>query len=499
MFWFLISCTKSPTTNCCPEVIAKTEDSSSAFSNISTEKETSVQAQSFEECNDCIVNNQSIKRYGIAVTDFNNDGDFEAVVTGYGAANQVWDWQNEKLVDIAPASLQDSQRRAIGVAACDIDGDGQEEVYFLNVDQFGGLGEVTDRLYDQNENDLWEDLFEKEENLSQVNRFSGRSVACLDRFASGIYGIFVANYGGPMKLFEVSNSVISEVGVQAGIAYTTGGRAVMSLPIFDEGMHIFAGNEQGANFLFRNNGDGTFDEIASEVGIADPYETVRGTTTLDLDNDGDFDLVYGNWEGPHRMWSWNGELFEDTTTEEIQKPSRIRTVIAADFDNDGNEELFFNNIGEANRFFRKTKDGSWIPSNIGDALEEDGLGTGAAVLDFDGDGQLELLIAHGESDPQPLSLYRWPSNENNYIRILPKTKYGAPARGAVVKVSTPTKTHIRSIDAGSGYLCQMEPVAHVGLGNEKQIDRVEITWPDGTTKILENTDINQEISVDFPM
>ena len=82
--------------NCCPEVIAKTEDSSSAFSNVSTKKETSVQAQSFEECNDYIVNFQSIKRYGIAVTDFNNDGDFKAVVTGYGAANQVWDWQNEK-------------------------------------------------------------------------------------------------------------------------------------------------------------------------------------------------------------------------------------------------------------------------------------------------------------------------------------------------------------------------------------------------------------------
>ncbi len=199
------------------------------------------------------------------------------------------------------------------------------------------------------------------------------------------------------------------------------------------------------------------------------------------------------------MWSWNGEIFEDTTTEEIQTPSRIRTVIAADFDNDGNEELFFNNIGEVNRFFRKTEDGSWIPSDIGDALEEDGLGTGAAVLDFDGDGQLELLIAHGESDAQPLSLYRWPSNENNYIRILPKTKYGAPARGAVVRVSTPTKTHIRSIDAGSGYLCQMEPVAHIGLGKETYIEQIEVIWPDGTTKIVERADINQEISIDFPM
>ena len=110
--------------------------------------------------------------------------------------------------------------------------------------------------------------------------------------------------------------------------------------------------------------------------------------------------------------------FWDTTTEEIQKPSRIRTVIAADFDNDGNEELFFNNIGEANRFFEKTEDGSDLPTL--EMLLKRMVWELVAVLDFDGDGKFELLIAHGESDPQPLSLYRWPSNENNYIRILPK-------------------------------------------------------------------------------
>ena len=129
-----------------------------------------------------------------------------------------------------------------------------------------------------------------------------------------------------MKLFEVENEVISEVGETARIDYTTGGRALLSLPIFDDGMHIFAGNEQGANFLFRNNGDGTFSEIADSVGIRDAYETVRGTTTLDIDDDGDFDLVYGNWEGPHRMWSWDGRQFTDVTPEEMQTPSRIRIL-----------------------------------------------------------------------------------------------------------------------------------------------------------------------------
>ena len=57
------------------------------------------------------------------------------------------------------------------------------------------------------------------------------------------YGIFVANYGGPMRLFEVDGDVLSEVGHEAGVAYTTGGRALLALPVFDGGMHLFAGNE----------------------------------------------------------------------------------------------------------------------------------------------------------------------------------------------------------------------------------------------------------------
>ncbi|MBM76404.1 MAG: hypothetical protein CMK59_13445 [Proteobacteria bacterium] len=508
--WILFACAQVEHKKCCLTDQPSIRDSGRFnASSPSTERDSiddlvdrpsqSCEAQDagFIDCSNLIEGNSSQKRYGIAVTDINHDGDFEAVVTGYGHSNQIWDWSEGKLIDITPESLKDPDRKAIGVAACDVDRDGKEEIYFLNVDQFGGLGEVTDRLYDF-ENGTWNDLFELDENLNQVNRFSGRSVACVDRLYTGQYGIFVANYGGPMKLFEVDNGFISDVGPQAGVDYTTGGRALVSLPIFEEGMHIFAGNEQGSNFMFQNKGDGTFSEIAAHIGIQDTYETVRGTTTLDIDDDGDFDLVYGNWEGPHRMWTWNGTSFEDKTPSQMQTASRIRTIISADFDNDGNEELFFNNIGEANRLFRRDAQGQWIEGVIGDAVESDGLGTGAAVLDLNGDGQLELLVAHGESAPQPLSLYRWPQNDNNYIRILPKTQHGAPARGAVVKVVTPSKTHLRQIDAGSGYLCQMEPVAHVGLGSENTISSIQVVWPDGTQENVGFTEINQSIVIEYP-
>merc|ERR1719433_1703255 len=113
--------------------------------------------------------------------------------------------------------------------------------------------------------------------------------------------------------------------------------------------------------------------------------------------------------------------------------------------------------------------------SIGDAVEIDGMGTGGAVGDFDGDGMLELVVAHGESGPmQPLSLFKcnW-GVSNHYLRILPKTLHGAPARGARVDLVAGGRNQMRIIDAGSGYLCQMEPVAHFGLGQLTKAEKVK--------------------------
>ena len=91
------------------------------------------------------------------------------MVAGYGGANEVWDFQDESVVDATPPSFADPDRRVFGVASCDVDGDGKEEVYFLNIDQFGGLGEVSDRLYNDGG---WSDLFEAATNTGVINQFS---------------------------------------------------------------------------------------------------------------------------------------------------------------------------------------------------------------------------------------------------------------------------------------------------------------------------------------
>lgn len=445
-----------------------------------------------------LLHNPPQLNYGAAVTDIDGDGHFEIFIGGFGFPNIVLKWKDGTFINIADDTLADAERQAIGVAAGDINGDGVEELYVLNSDTFAGAKRFGDRLF-LNRGAKWVDLFSLEDNFTSLNLTAGRSVACVDRDGDGIYGFFVANYGGPMRLYELnSHGLIADVARSAGVNLAAGGRALVALPLVSQRMDIFAGNEHGSNFLFVNNGDGTFRELASAWGITDSTEHVRGIAVLDANGDGQFDIVYGNWEGPHRLFVRQGSAFVDIAPSEMAESSRVRTVIAADFDNDGYEEIFFNNIGEPNRLFA-FREGEWKSINIGDAEESGGLGTGAVVGDFDNDGHLELLITHGETSLQPITYYHAPKNHHHFLRVMPLTPYGAPARGAVVRLVRAGRTQIRAIDAGSGYLCQMEPVAHFGLGSDATTpDYIEVQWLDGRVERIGNPPIDREIRVPYP-
>lgn len=445
-----------------------------------------------------ILNNPMQHNYGIAVTDVDHDGQFEFVVAGFGYPNRVYKWMGEFFIDAAPSIIADPTRQAIGVAAGDLDGDGREEIYVLNIDTFGGQKQFGDRLFDF-DGDQWTDLFSLEMHRDVANLTAGRSVIAVDRSGRGIYGFFVANYAGPIRLYELDDDGrLHDVAANAGINLVTGGRSALALPLLTERMDIFAGNENGPNFLFRNRGDGTYEEIAGRMGLSDPFQHARGLAIIDTTGDGQFDIVCGNWEGPHRIFSRSQSgIFRDIAPHFIAASSRARTVIAADFDNDGYEEIFFNNINESNRLFAYRM-GGWMAMGVGDATEPDGAGTGAAVGDFDGDGRLELVIAHGESGFQPLTLYHTFKNNHNWLRVMPITRYGAPARGAVVELIAGGRRQIRCIDAGSGYLCQMEPVAHFGLGTLSEVERVKIRWPDGEMLIVDAPEPCQLLRVEHP-
>ncbi|TRY84077.1 hypothetical protein DNTS_008925 [Danionella cerebrum] len=483
-------------------------------------------------------NNPTQLNYGVAVTDVDGDGDLEMFISGYNGPNLVlkYDKFKRKLVNIAVDNrsspyyaLRDRQGNAIGVTACDIDGDGREEIYVLNTNNaFSGRATYTDKLF-KFRNGRFEDLLNDDvnEHRDVANRVAGRSVACVDRKGTGRYSIYIANYAsgtvGPHALIEMDESssdpsrgiiALSNVAEQAGVNKFTGGRGVVVGPILSQTLpDIFCDNEYSPNFLFRNNGDGTFTDVAAQVGVDDPMQHGRGVALADFNRDGKTDIVYGNWNGPHRLFlqlsNNRKKRFKDIATQKFSMPSPVRTVIAADFDNDNELEVFFNNIAyrgpSANRLFRVSRREHGDPQieemNIGEAAEPEGRGTGAAVTDLDGDGQLELLVTHGESAAQPISVYRvTQGSSNKWLRVIPRTQFGAFARGAKVIVYTKRNgPHSRIIDGGSGYLCEMEPVAHFGLGKDVATS-VEVFWPDGRSvaRPLEPSDMNKVMEIYYP-
>jgi len=443
-----------------------------------------------------IVDNAPRVRGGIAVADLDGDGAVEVIVSGTGSPNLVLKWIDGALRDIAGPVVADPRGEAIGAVAADIDGDGREEILVLNGG--GGPGDRRDRLF-ACFGRTWVDLFTQPGFHQGGDDGPSAAAVAVDRFGEGRYGLLIVGDDGFPRLLELTrDGRLVDSAEDAGLDLPVAAKGATAFPLVSDHTDVVLVADGGPNLLFRNLGDGTFEEVAAERGIADPRPAWRAAAPIDAGPQGR-GLLIAAWEGPKRLFvprSTGGALI-DVASAELSIPERVGTVVVADFDNDGFDEIFVNVQGGPNRLFAR-RDDHWGEIDAGDAACPKGFGTGAAAVDVDGDGRLELLLAHGGSQPRPLSLLRPMPNDNHWLRVSPLTAGGAPARGALVRLFADGRERTRVVCSGSGRNCQMEPVAHFGLGAVDHVDRVEVMWPSGSVAVIENPPIRRALTVPHP-
>jgi hypothetical protein len=411
---------------------------------------------------------------------FNNQS--EIFVTSTRSSNVVLKWKQGALIDVAPPSLADTQGSAIAVAAADIDADGREEIYVVN--SIGGAGQTAnDRLFQWNPSvNQWIDLLQSK-NRELAAAAPGRSLAVIDRRGNGRYGFLTTKYNGPLGLMEMSDSNNGVINVADSVGLHTPAataRSVLAVPLgLSPRPHVFVGVENGANMMFRTTEGSRFSDVTAVSATADSTHSARGIAVVQCYQCPSSAnsllapqaLIVGNSDGSSKLYIPSSPLLVPTqplamvnnASAFLAAVINIRNIVVADFDNDGLDEIFINSMGSPNVLLA-FRDGQWVPVNAGEATEPTGHGTGAVAADVDGDGLLELIVSHGEISPGSLNVYRMAANDNYFMRIRPLTPAGAPARGARVTVRQRSRIQTKMIDAGSGYMCQQEPIAHFGLG-----------------------------------
>ena len=298
----------------------------------------------------------------------------------------------------------------------------------------------------------------------------------------------------------------TEVTEEVGLFYPDS--KCMGLTLFDyddDGdLDLFQGNDHQMNFLFRNDGDLVFTDVAQQSGVA-VNDRGLGTGSMhgsigDIDGDGLIDLLVVDLRYGAMYRNLGDGSFEDIT-----ESSGIASVFDGkgewaaalfDYDNDGDLDIFSAN-GTAEELILQPpllleNDGHGNFTDVGpelsDYFREMRSGRTAAVWDYDDDGDLDIIVSHIDLRATATLLRNDGGNRNHWLGLNLVGNGGpASAIAAKVTVQTATRTLVAVNQWATSYLSFNDPRMHFGLGGDKVVESLEIRWLDGTTQVL--TDI----------
>ena len=430
--------------------------------------------------------------HGCAVGDYNNDGKLDLYVTNYGTNRLYRNNGDGTFTEVSESAGVTEPRWSTSCAFADYDRDGNLDLYVVNY-----------IVFDINENP-WCGLREK----------GIRAYCEPDNFTAQSDTLYRNNGDG----------TFTDVTQTAGIYNTTGkGLGVVWADYNNDGAaDIYVANDSTENLFYRNNGDGTFEEVGFMVGVAlsenGAAENGMGTTFGDWNNDGWFDLTVTNYAQQTNTLYHNDAdgFFTDatTTTKTAQRtyPYLGWATAFIDYDNDGYQDLFVANghlhenlaelgqegtYGQRNLLFRNNSNGTFteISETLGPGMKLADVSRGATFADYDLDGDIDIVVTN--SNTAPRLLRNDGGNRKNWLQIrLIATNGSTDAIGARVKITTGKLTQTREVRSGDGYLSQQDLTLHFGIGDYEQVDSIEVQWQSGTKQLIGSVSANQVLSLE---
>jgi hypothetical protein len=420
-------------------------------------------------------------------------------------------------------------RYGMGVTVGDYDNDGHPDIFVTNYER--------NTLFHNNGDGTFTDVTEK----AGVGR-SLWSVGAtwLDYDKDGRLDLFVGNYlefdtkyrlyyeadvyPGPLSYppqpsFLYHNNgdgTFTEVSEKAGITKKGRAMGVLSCDYDDDTWpDIFIANDAMQNFLYHNNGNGTFTEVGLESGVA---FTQNGNSAAsmggdfgDYDLDGHLDIMVPDMAYNALYHNLGKGLFEDVSaTNGLARASAQFWSWGGgffDYDNDGYLDILYAN-GDGHRLsealeqllMRNTRgtDGGRVFVDVsrsaGEFFDNRMVARGLALGDFDNDGDIDFFILN--IDQPSLLLRNDGGNKNNWIQFkLIGTTSNRDGFGARVTLKTGSYALTREKTSSSGYLSQNDARLHFGLWDRTLVDEVAVRWPSGKVQRLKELKVNQIVTV----
>jgi len=299
------------------------------------------------------------------------------------------------------------------------------------------------------------------------------------------------------------NATFTNVADSAGVNHQVSGISEQAIHWGDydsDGLaDLFIGSLSGQSFFHRNNGNGTFTEIAASLGF---QGTARGAQWVDYNNDGLWDLSVAGYAGtttiPIKLFRNNGDgTFTDVAaTAGITDPVISWGVSWADFDNNGYEDCFVTVSGQSTNCILYKNNGNGTFTNVTAQAGLSGLVQLCAVWgDYNNDGFMDLYTSGAPSAGNHLFRNNGDPTKRWLKVNLVGTQSNRAGIGAQIIIVAGNLRMMREVNTGAGYRSQNMLTAHFGLDTNTTADSVIVRWPSGIVTIRTNVGANQTLTI----